>query len=97
MKLAAQNTGAHNNCMNSHTAAEPGKDVENHRENHTDDVSNRNGHKRPVTSDNDDFMTNPDLSICVPIAVGESDIEDQDEDEEQSTFTEMEQVRSQNV
>ncbi|KYO46978.1 hypothetical protein Y1Q_0014532 [Alligator mississippiensis] len=93
MKLAAQNTGAHNNCMNSHTAAEPGKDVENHRENHTDDVTNRNGHKRPVTSDNDDFMTNPDLSICVPIAVGESDIEDQDEDEEQSTFTEMEQEK----
>uniref|UniRef100_A0A7M4EA16 Sodium channel protein n=1 Tax=Crocodylus porosus TaxID=8502 RepID=A0A7M4EA16_CROPO len=91
MKLAAQNTGAHNNCMNSHTAAEPGKDVENHRENHTDDVTNRNG-QRPVTSDNDDFMTNPDLSICVPIAVGESDIEDQDEDEEQSTFTEMEQL-----
>uniref|UniRef100_A0A670J1D1 Sodium channel protein n=1 Tax=Podarcis muralis TaxID=64176 RepID=A0A670J1D1_PODMU len=37
---------------------------------------------------NDDFMTNPNLSICVPIAPGESDIED----DEQSTFTETDQV-----
>uniref|UniRef100_A0A8B9IQV6 Sodium channel protein n=1 Tax=Anser cygnoides TaxID=8845 RepID=A0A8B9IQV6_ANSCY len=35
-------------------------------------------------TDNDDFMTNPDLSICVPIAVGESDIEEEDEDGEDS-------------
>uniref|UniRef100_A0A8B9IR65 Sodium channel protein n=1 Tax=Anser cygnoides TaxID=8845 RepID=A0A8B9IR65_ANSCY len=59
MKLAAQNTGALNNCVNSHTTKHLG------------------------ITDNDDFMTNPDLSICVPIAVGESDIEE--EDEEQST------------
>uniref|UniRef100_A0A803VGW0 Sodium channel protein n=1 Tax=Ficedula albicollis TaxID=59894 RepID=A0A803VGW0_FICAL len=52
------------------------------------DGGNKSGEKRPAITD-DDFMTNPDLSICVPIAVGESDIEE--EDEEQSTFTEMEQ------
>ncbi|NXH65003.1 SCN5A protein, partial [Rhabdornis inornatus] len=88
MKLAAQNPGALNNCVNSHTAAELGKDMENHKENHAEDGVNKNGEKHPAITD-DDFMTNPDLSICVPIAVGESDIEE--EDEEQSTFTEMEQ------
>uniref|UniRef100_A0A8B9V9R0 Sodium channel protein n=1 Tax=Anas zonorhyncha TaxID=75864 RepID=A0A8B9V9R0_9AVES len=92
MKLAAQNTGALNNCVNSHTTAEFGKDMENHKENHTEDGMNKNGDKHLGITDNDDFMTNPDLSICVPIAVGESDIEE--EDEEQSTFTEMEQVES---
>uniref|UniRef100_A0A8C8BKK2 Sodium channel protein n=1 Tax=Otus sunia TaxID=257818 RepID=A0A8C8BKK2_9STRI len=90
MKLAAQNTGALNNCVNSHTTAELGKDMENHKENHTEDGMNKNGEKHLGITDNDDFMTNPDLSICVPIAVGESDIEE--EDEEQSTFTEMEQL-----
>ncbi|NXI47303.1 SCN5A protein, partial [Galbula dea] len=88
MKLAAQNTGALNNYVNSHTAAELGKDMENHKENHAEDGMNKNGEKHLGITD-DDFMTNPDLSICVPIAVGESDIEE--EDEEQSTFTEMEQ------
>ncbi|XP_019471785.1 sodium channel protein type 5 subunit alpha-like isoform X4 [Meleagris gallopavo] len=93
MKLAAQNTGALNNCVNSHPTAELGKDMENHKENHTEDGMNKNMEKHLGITDNDDFMTNPDLSICVPIAVGESDIEE--EDEEQSTFTEMEQQEKQ--
>ncbi|XP_010141148.1 PREDICTED: sodium channel protein type 5 subunit alpha-like, partial [Buceros rhinoceros silvestris] len=88
MKLAAQNTGALNNYVNSHTTAELGKDMENHKEIHAEDGMNKNGEKHLGITD-DDFMTNPDLSICVPIAVGESDIEEEDED--QSTFTEMEQ------
>ncbi|XP_041264391.1 sodium channel protein type 5 subunit alpha-like isoform X1 [Onychostruthus taczanowskii] len=92
MKLAAQNPGALNNCVNSHATAELGKDVENHKENRAEDGVNKNGEKHPAITD-DDFMTNPDLSICVPIAVGESDIEE--EDEEQSTFTEMEQQEKQ--
>ncbi|KFV49326.1 Sodium channel protein type 5 subunit alpha, partial [Tyto alba] len=90
MKLAAQNTGVLNNCVNSHTTADLGKDMENHKENHAEDGMNKNGEKCLGITDNDDFMTNPDLSICVPIAVGESDIEE--EDEEQSTFTEMDQL-----
>eukprot|EP00076_Gallus_gallus_P017132 XP_015136738.2 sodium channel protein type 5 subunit alpha isoform X3 [Gallus gallus] len=93
MKLAAQNTGALNNCVNSHPTAELGKEMENHKENHTEDGTNKNVEKHLGITDNDDFMTNPDLSICVPIAVGESDIEE--EDEEQSTFTEMEQQEKQ--
>lgn len=95
MKLAAQNTGALNNCVNSHPTAELGKEMENHKENHTEDGTNKNVEKHLGITDNDDFMTNPDLSICVPIAVGESDIEE--EDEEQSTFTEMEQVGNYSV
>ncbi|XP_030347387.1 LOW QUALITY PROTEIN: sodium channel protein type 5 subunit alpha-like [Strigops habroptila] len=93
MMLAAQNTGALNNCVNSHTTTELGKDMENHKENHAEDGMNKNGEKHLGITDNDDFMTNPDLSICVPIALGESDIEE--EDEEQSTFTEMEQQEKQ--
>ncbi|XP_050175308.1 sodium channel protein type 5 subunit alpha-like isoform X5 [Myiozetetes cayanensis] len=93
MKLAAQNPGALNNCVNSHTTAELGKDMENHKENHAEDGMNKTGEKHLGITENDDFMTNPDLSICVPIAVGESDIEE--EDEEQSTFTEMEQQEKQ--
>ncbi|OWK58474.1 Sodium channel protein type 5 subunit alpha, partial [Lonchura striata] len=92
MKLAAQNPGALNNCVNSHAAAELGKDGENHKESHAEDGGAKNGEKHPAITD-EDFMTNPDLSICVPIAVGESDIEE--EDEEQSTFTEMEQQEKQ--
>ncbi|XP_063034382.1 sodium channel protein type 5 subunit alpha-like isoform X4 [Melospiza melodia melodia] len=92
MKLAAQNPGALNNCVNSHATAELGKDMENHKESRAEDGVNKNGEKHPAITD-DDFMTNPDLSICVPIAVGESDIEE--EDEEQSTFTEMEQQEKQ--
>ncbi|NXL23723.1 SCN5A protein, partial [Setophaga kirtlandii] len=88
MKLAAQNPGALNNCVNSHATAELSRDMENHKENRAEDGVNKNGEKHTAITD-DDFMTNPDLSICVPIAVGESDIEE--EDEEQSTFTEMEQ------
>uniref|UniRef100_A0A8C8SMQ1 Sodium channel protein n=1 Tax=Pelusios castaneus TaxID=367368 RepID=A0A8C8SMQ1_9SAUR len=93
IKLAAENAGVLHNCVNSHTVtiAETGKDLENHKENHADDGTDKNGQKHPVISDHDGFLANPDLSICVPIAVGESDIEDQEEDEEQSTFTEMEQ------
>ncbi|XP_077665630.1 sodium channel protein type 5 subunit alpha-like isoform X4 [Eretmochelys imbricata] len=90
IKLAAQNTGVLHNCVNSHTTAGIGKDVENHKENHADDGTDKNGQKLPVISDNDDFLTNPDLSICVPIAVGESDIEDQ-EDDEDSVGTELEE------
>ncbi|XP_074841231.1 sodium channel protein type 5 subunit alpha-like isoform X2 [Carettochelys insculpta] len=95
IKIAAQNTGVLQNCVNIHTAAEIGKDVENHKENNADAGIDKNGQKHPVLSDADVFLTNPDLSICVPIAVGESDIEDQEDDEEQSTFTEMEQQEKQ--
>ncbi|XP_043365640.1 sodium channel protein type 5 subunit alpha-like isoform X4 [Dermochelys coriacea] len=95
IKLAAQNTGVLHNCVNSHTTAETGKDVEDHKENQANDGTDKNGQQLPVISDNDDFLTNPDLSIFVPIAVGESDIEDQEDEEEQSTFTEMEQQEKQ--
>ncbi|XP_075444026.1 sodium channel protein type 5 subunit alpha-like isoform X1 [Ascaphus truei] len=42
-----------------------------------------------VVSESDDYMTNPRLSVCVPIALGESDAEYHEEDE-QSIFTDVE-------
>ncbi|XP_054846869.1 sodium channel protein type 5 subunit alpha isoform X1 [Eublepharis macularius] len=88
MKLVAQNPSVIHNCVSNHTATESGKEEETHKENHTKNELERNEEKQQGAKDhNDDFMTNPDLSICVPIAVGESDIED----DEQSTFTETDQ------
>ncbi|XP_061442983.1 sodium channel protein type 5 subunit alpha-like isoform X1 [Rhineura floridana] len=95
MKLAAQHSDVVHNCINNHTAMEFGKEEENHKENHTgDDGAEKNREKEQVANDhNDDFMTNPNMSICVPIAVGESDIED----DEQSTFTETDQDKQQQL
>ncbi|XP_053115866.1 sodium channel protein type 5 subunit alpha-like isoform X2 [Hemicordylus capensis] len=94
MKLAAQNPAVIHNCVNNHTAMEFSKEEETHKENHTKEGTERNRVTQPVVKDhNDDFMTNPDLSICVPIAVGESDIED----DEQSTFTETDQDKQQQL
>ncbi|XP_063308781.1 sodium channel protein type 5 subunit alpha-like isoform X1 [Pelobates fuscus] len=48
----------------------------------------KNGEKY-VVSESDDYMMNPRLSVCVPIALGESDVEYHEEDE-QSIFTDVE-------
>ncbi|KAM6452897.1 sodium channel protein type 5 subunit alpha-like isoform 3-T3 [Liasis olivaceus] len=89
MKLVAQNPPIVHNCINNHTATEFVKEEQNQKENHTsNDRAETNKVEQQVADDhNSDFMTNPNLSICVPIAVGESDIED----DEQSTFTETDQ------
>lgn len=90
MKLAAQNPAVVSNCISNHKAAlELSKDEEKHKENHAG--MERNEEKQQVANEHkDDFLTNPDSSIRVPIALGESDIDD----DEQSTFTETEQVRA---
>ncbi|XP_070585018.1 sodium channel protein type 5 subunit alpha-like isoform X2 [Erythrolamprus reginae] len=89
MKLVAQNQPVMHNCVNNHTANEFVKDEQNQKENHTSNARAaifRAGHQ--LSDDhNNDFMINPNMSICVPIAMGESDIED----DEQSTFTETDQ------
>ncbi|XP_048366610.1 sodium channel protein type 5 subunit alpha-like isoform X2 [Sphaerodactylus townsendi] len=88
MKLVAQNPAVIHNCISNHTATESGKEEDLCKENHTAGGTDGKEDTQPAARDhNDDFMTNPDLSICVPIAVGESDIED----DEQSTFTETDQ------
>ncbi|XP_077160196.1 sodium channel protein type 5 subunit alpha-like isoform X4 [Paroedura picta] len=88
MKLVAQNPTVLHNCVSNHTATESGKGEETQKENPTKGEAERKEENQQGAKDhNDDFMTNPDLSICVPIAVGESDIED----DEQSTFTETDQ------
>ncbi|KAL8164877.1 UNVERIFIED_CONTAM: hypothetical protein K2H54_012511 [Gekko kuhli] len=89
MKLVAQNPGVIHNCVSNHTTTESGKEEETQKDYPANDRAERKEENQQGAKDhNDDFMTNPDLSICVPIAVGESDIED----DEQSTFTETDQV-----
>uniref|UniRef100_A0A8C4YNW4 Sodium channel protein n=1 Tax=Gopherus evgoodei TaxID=1825980 RepID=A0A8C4YNW4_9SAUR len=86
MKLAAENK-----CV------EIGKEGKNCKENHSDNVIEKNGEKCSV-SILEDFIANPNMFICVPIAEAESDSENYEEDDNNlSTFTKMEyskQVRS---
>uniref|UniRef100_A0A8C3T9J2 Sodium channel protein n=1 Tax=Chelydra serpentina TaxID=8475 RepID=A0A8C3T9J2_CHESE len=86
IKLAAENT-----CV------EIGKEGKNCKENHSNNVTEKNGEKYSV-SILEDFITNPNIFVCVPIAEAESDSENyEDDDNNSNTFTEMEyskQVRS---
>ncbi|XP_039378078.1 sodium channel protein type 5 subunit alpha-like isoform X2 [Mauremys reevesii] len=84
MKLAAENT-----CV------EIGKEGKNCKENHRDNVTEKNGEKGSV-SILEDFITNPNKFVCVPIAEAESDSEDCEEDDNNSsTVTEMEYSKQQ--
>ncbi|XP_041421715.1 sodium channel protein type 5 subunit alpha isoform X3 [Xenopus laevis] len=75
------NLNNHINTSNTHK--------EDFREgNSTNGGISKNGEKY-VVSESDDYMTNPRLSVCVPIALGESDVEFHEEDE-QSIFTDVE-------
>uniref|UniRef100_W5KY02 Sodium channel protein n=1 Tax=Astyanax mexicanus TaxID=7994 RepID=W5KY02_ASTMX len=47
----------------------------------------RYGEKYIITEEEDSYMTNPNLTICVPIAPGESDVEFLEEEEEEDTET----------
>ncbi|XP_029767479.1 sodium channel protein type 5 subunit alpha-like, partial [Terrapene carolina triunguis] len=85
MKLAAENT-----CV------EIGKEGKNCKENHSDNVTEKNGEKCSV-SILEDFITNSNMFVCVPIAEAESDSEDyEDDDNNSSKFTEMEYSKQEN-
>ncbi|KAM7176582.1 sodium channel protein type 5 subunit alpha-like [Macrochelys suwanniensis] len=84
IKLAAENT-----CV------EIGKEGKNCKENHSNNVTEKNGEKYSV-SILEDFITNPNIFVCVPIAEAESDSENyEDDDNNSSTFTEMEYSKQQ--
>ncbi|KAG7488651.1 hypothetical protein MATL_G00037150 [Megalops atlanticus] len=69
------------------------KRVNNHVEgNGTVGVIGRHG-ERLVVPDGDSYMTNPNLTISVPIAPGESDVEFPEEEEEQSECSEEEEPK----
>ncbi|KAJ8279553.1 hypothetical protein COCON_G00066190 [Conger conger] len=73
------------------------KRMSNHVEgNGTVGVIGRHGEKLIVT-DGDSYMTNPNLTISVPIAPGESDIEFPEEEEEQSECSEEEETKPKDV
>uniref|UniRef100_A0A8C3TBI7 Sodium channel protein n=1 Tax=Chelydra serpentina TaxID=8475 RepID=A0A8C3TBI7_CHESE len=85
-KLAAKNT-----CV------EAGKEGENCKENHSNNGTEKHEDKCSV-SILEDFITNPNRFVCVPIAEADSDSEDYGEDDDKpTTFSETEhskQVRS---
>ncbi|XP_036378502.1 sodium channel, voltage gated, type V-like, alpha b isoform X1 [Megalops cyprinoides] len=69
------------------------KRMNNHVEgNGTVGVIGRHG-ERFVVPDGDSYMTNPNLTINVPIAPGESDVEFPEEEEEQSECSEEEEAK----
>ncbi|XP_075068269.1 sodium channel protein type 5 subunit alpha-like isoform X1 [Mixophyes fleayi] len=88
--LSRKNRNINNINLHHHiNMAETGKDKGDFRDgNNTNGGIAKNGDKY-VVSEGDDYMTNPRLSVCVPIALGESDAEYHEEDE-QSIFTDAE-------
>nr|DBA25063.1 TPA: hypothetical protein GDO54_012636 [Pyxicephalus adspersus] len=78
------NINLHNNINMSST----GKEKDYREGSNTNGGISKNGEKY-VVSESDDYMVNPRLSVCVPIALGESDGEYHEEDE-QSIFTDVE-------
>nr|XP_025039134.1 sodium channel protein type 5 subunit alpha-like isoform X2 [Pelodiscus sinensis] len=85
MKLATKNTNV-----------ESGKERKKCKENYSNDVTKKKGDKCSV-SILEDFITNPNVFVCVPIAEPESDIEDYEEnDNKSSIFTEMDYNKQEN-
>uniref|UniRef100_A0A8C5PRQ0 Sodium channel protein n=1 Tax=Leptobrachium leishanense TaxID=445787 RepID=A0A8C5PRQ0_9ANUR len=89
--LSVKNRNINNFNMHNHIGmGDGGKEKEDYMEgSNTNGGISKNGDKYVVTSESDDYMMNPRLSVCVPIALGESDVEYHEEDE-QSIFTDVE-------
>ncbi|XP_048693477.2 sodium channel protein type 5 subunit alpha-like isoform X1 [Caretta caretta] len=83
-KLAAKNT-----CV------EAGKEGQNCKENHSNNGTEKTGDKCSV-SILEDFITNPNMFVCVPIAEADSDSEDYEEDDDKpTTFSKTEYSKQQ--
>ncbi|XP_039379416.1 sodium channel protein type 5 subunit alpha-like isoform X6 [Mauremys reevesii] len=82
-KLAANNT-----CV------EAGKEGKICKENHSNNGTEKNGDKCSV-SILENFITNPNMFVCVPIAEADSDSGDYEEDDKPTTFSETEYSRQQ--
>ncbi|KAH1178264.1 hypothetical protein KIL84_011966, partial [Mauremys mutica] len=76
VKVTAQNVGG-----NYHAAIDMG-------ENYTDNGIYQNKEKSPMAKEYEDFMTNSNTFVCVPLA--EAEFYSEDYDDENSTYTEME-------
>ncbi|XP_039379414.1 sodium channel protein type 5 subunit alpha-like isoform X4 [Mauremys reevesii] len=83
-KLAANNT-----CV------EAGKEGKICKENHSNNGTEKNGDKCSV-SILENFITNPNMFVCVPIAEADSDSGDYEEDDKPTTFSETEYSRQEN-
>ncbi|CAM5094729.1 unnamed protein product [Eretmochelys imbricata] len=83
-KLAAKNT-----CV------EAGKEGQNCKENHSNNGTEKTGDKCSV-SILEDFITNPNMFVCVPIAEADSDSDDYEEDDDKpTTFSKTEYSKQQ--
>ncbi|XP_039378627.1 sodium channel protein type 5 subunit alpha-like isoform X3 [Mauremys reevesii] len=76
VKVTAQNVGG-----NYHAAIDMG-------ENYTDNGIYQNKEKSPLAKEYEDFMTNSNTFVCVPLA--EAECYSEDYDDENSTYTKME-------
>ncbi|XP_034615825.1 sodium channel protein type 5 subunit alpha-like [Trachemys scripta elegans] len=84
-KLAAKNT-----CLKAR------KEGKNCKENHSNNGTEKNGDKCSV-SILEDFITNPNMFVCVPIAEADSDSEHYEEDDDKpTTFSETEFSKQEN-
>ncbi|XP_040208697.1 sodium channel protein type 4 subunit alpha-like isoform X6 [Rana temporaria] len=87
--LSRKNRNINNINLHNHiNMSSTGKEKDYREGNNTNGGIAKNGEKY-VVSESDDYMANPRLSVCVPIALGESDGEYHEEDE-QSIFTDVE-------
>ncbi|XP_039379426.1 sodium channel protein type 5 subunit alpha-like isoform X6 [Mauremys reevesii] len=82
-KMAAKNA-----CV------EAGKEGKICKENHSNNGTEKNGDKCSV-SILENFITNPNMFVCVPIAEADSDSGDYEEDDKPTTFSETEYSRQQ--
>ncbi|KAG9476511.1 hypothetical protein GDO78_003188 [Eleutherodactylus coqui] len=88
--LSVKNRNKNNINLHNHiNMSETGKGKDDYLDgNNTNGGIAKSGQKY-VVSEGDDYLTNPRFSGCVPIAMGESDME-YHEDDEQSIFTDAE-------
>ncbi|EMP36125.1 Sodium channel protein type 5 subunit alpha [Chelonia mydas] len=73
-----------NKLATKNTCVEAGKEGQNCKENHSNNGTEKTGDKCSV-SILEDFITNPKMFVCVPIAEADSDSEDYVEDDDKPT------------
>nr|XP_033787601.1 sodium channel protein type 5 subunit alpha-like isoform X1 [Geotrypetes seraphini] len=84
-----QSTGVANKCVSRTSMVDTEREAAECKEGNGTNCGLPKDEGKYRSSETEDYMTNPNLSVCVPIAVGESDGEYREEDE-QSIFTDVE-------
>ncbi|XP_029444268.1 sodium channel protein type 5 subunit alpha-like isoform X9 [Rhinatrema bivittatum] len=84
-----QNMGVTNNCVSRTSMVDTEREATDYKDGKGTNGGIPKNEGICQSSETEDYMTNPNLSVCVPIALGESDGEYREEDE-QSIFTDVE-------